>query len=130
MKLFFLKTILLSNRFRYIVYYNELLGIFIREKNNEFFIKKEIYDIIRSIQKGYLNFFITSYAITIFSWYFISCFNNVYFNTRKEWIISSIFIFFAIQTLYILFCLIETILRFLSFKLKSEKLFKVSKVFD
>ena len=104
--------------------------IFKREKNNEYLIKKEIYNIIRNIQRGYLNFFITSYVITIFSWYFISCFNNVYYNTSREWIISSIFIFFALQTLYILFCLIETILRFLSFKLESEKLFKVSKVFD
>ena len=109
---------------------NKIKHIFIREKDNEFNINKEIYLFIRNIKSGYLSFFIISYIITIFSWYVISCFNNVYPNTRREWIISSIFIFLCFQIFYLFLALFETILRFLSFKLKSEKLFKISQIFN
>lgn len=109
---------------------NKIKHIFIREKNNNFNINKEIYLFIENIKSGYLSFFIISYIITIFSWYFISCFNNVYPNTKREWIISSIFIFLSIQIMYLFLALFETILRFLSFKLKSEKLFKISQNFN
>ena len=104
--------------------------IFIREKKNQFNIKKEIFLLIHKIKSGYFTFFIVSYIITFFSWYFISCFNNVYPYTRKEWIISSIFIFLAIQIFFLFLTLFETILRYMSFKIKSEKLFKVSQIFS
>ena len=109
---------------------NKIKRIFITEKNDKFNIKKEIYFVIKNIQSGYILFFVISYIITIFSWYFISCFNNVYPYTRREWIYSSISLFLFIQILYLLFALIETIIRFISFKLKSEKLFKISQIFS
>ena len=108
----------------------KIKNIFMREKTNQFNIKREIFLLIHKIKSGYFTFFIISYIITIFSWYFISCFNNVYPYTKKEWIISSIFIFLAIQIFYLFLTFFETILRYISFKIKSEKLFKVSQIFS
>ena len=108
----------------------KIKNIFMREKKNQFNIKREIFLLIHKIKSGYFTFFIISYIITIFSWYFISCFNNVYPYTKKEWIISSIFIFLAIQIFYLFLTFFETILRYISFKIKSEKLFKVSQIFS
>ena len=108
----------------------KIKNTFKREKRNMLNIKYEIFLFSKIIKSRYSSFFIISYVITIFSWYYISCFNNVYPYTKKEWIISSIFIFLGMQIFYMILALIETILRFLSFKLKSEKLFKISEIFN
>ena len=101
-----------------------------RNKDNTFYIKNEIFIIIQDIKNRFMLLFITSNIITIFSWYYISCFNNVYPYIKKEWIVSSICIFIVMQIFYFFCSLIETILRFLSFKIKSEKLFKISRIFS
>ena len=67
-----------------------------------------------------------SYAITIFTWYHISCFNNIYPHMKNEWLIFSILIIIFMQILSLLVCLLESILRFISFKCKSEKIYKIS----
>ena len=108
----------------------KIKNIFIRNKNDQISIKNEIYLLIKNIKSNYITLFIINYIILIFSWYFISCFNNVYTYTKKDWIISSISIFLEIQIFYLFFSLFETIIRFLSFKIKSEKLFKISKIFN
>ena len=131
--LFYISTIGIMLRYLitcFLIEEKKVKKIFIREKENTFNIKKEIYLLINNIKIHYLIFFIIGYIITIFSWYFVSCFNNVYPYTKKEWMISSISIFLLIQIVYLLFSLFETILRFLSFKMKSEKLFKISHKFN
>ena len=45
---------------------------------------------------------------------------------RDEWIKSSIIIIIIMQILSLLECLLETIIRFISFKCKSEKIYKLS----
>ena len=49
---------------------------------------------------------------------------------KDEWLVFSILIIVCIQLLSLVTCLIETILRFLSFRFKSEKLFKLSLIFS
>ena len=105
-------------------------GLFRREKDkDELHLRSEFSNILSLIKSRYLSFFITSYIITIFSWYYVTCFNNVYPNMKLEWIKSSIFIIIIMIFVYIGLALLETISRFLSFKCKSEKLFKFSKIF-
>ena len=104
--------------------------IFKTEKNNKLNLKREIILILQNIKSRYTKLFIISYIISIFSWYYISCFNNTYPNTKIEWIKSSIFIILSIQIFLIFLSILETILRFLSFKCNSEKLFKISLVFS
>ena len=97
-----------------------------REKENLIILKYEIVKMTKDIKKRYLFFILLSFLITIFSWYHISCFNNIYPHMKKEWIIFSLFIIIVMQILSALICLLETILRFISFKCKSEKIYKLS----
>ena len=109
----------------------KLKRLFIREKNNKLNIKFQSMIILQEIKSRYFSFFITSFIITIISWYYITCFNNVYPNMVKEWIKSSITIIIIMNIfLNIIISLLESILRFLSFKCNSEKLFKISQIFS
>ena len=104
-------------------------NLFRREKDNELRLRSEFGLILNLIKSRYIAFFVISYVITIFSWYYITCFNNIYPNMKIEWIKSSISIIIIMIFVYIGLALLETILRFLSFKCKSEKIFKFSKIF-
>ena len=108
----------------------KLKNLFRREKNNELNLRPDFSNLLNVIKLRYIAFFITSYIITIFTWYYVSCFNNVYPNMKIEWIKSSVFIMIVMIFVYILLSLLETILRFLSFKCKSEQLYKLSKIFS
>ena len=101
-------------------------GIFKREKDNLLSLKNEISKITTIITKRYIFFIILSFLITTFTLYYIFCFHSVYPHMRNEWIKSSIIIILIMQILSILQCLLETILRFISFKCKSEKIYKLS----
>ena len=104
----------------------KIKGIFKREKDNLVVLKYEIVQITKNIKYRYLFFIILSYMITIFTWYHISCFNNIYPHMKKEWIIFSIITIILMQIFYIIVCLLESIIRFISFKFKSEKIYKIS----
>jgi hypothetical protein len=104
----------------------KIKGIFKREKDNTLFLKYETINIIKELIKRYNYFIILSFIITIFTWYYVSCFNYVYKYSRIEWIKSTIVIIVIMQLISILSCLLESIIRFLGFKLKSEKIYKIS----
>ena len=108
----------------------KIKGIFKREKDNRSILKRSITMIIGEIQKRYIAFIIMVFFILIISLYYILCFNYVYPKTQIEWIKSSIMIIIIIQILSLFKCLFETIFRFLSFKCESEKLYKLSKIFE
>ena len=108
----------------------KIKGCFKREKDNLDNLKQEIIGIIKEIRNRYLAFIIVIFVILVISFYYLLCFNYVYPKTQKEWIKASITIFIIMQILSILKCLLETSLRFLSFRCKSEKLFKISKLLD
>ena len=105
----------------------KIKGIFIRGKKNYKKIKGDILLLIKRIEKYNLIFIIISYVILIFSWAYISCFNDVYIYTRKDWIMTSIIFFIIIQVFLLILNLLETIIRFISIHCESEKLFKLSK---
>ena len=104
--------------------------ILIRLKNTPFKVKHELFIIIQKIKVRNRNFVILSYFVTIISWFYVSCFNNVYNYTQREWIKSSVFFFILIQFSYILFSFIETVIRFISFKCKSENIYELSTIFS
>ena len=64
--------------------------------------------------------------MNVISWYYVFCFNNVYPHMTVEWIKSSIVIIIIMQILSTLLCILESSLRFISFRCKSEKIYKVS----
>ena len=107
---------------------NKIKKCFLRNGENINDIKSENTNIIKKMKKSYTIFIIICYIVSVISWYYITCFNNVYPNMKIEWIKSSITIMIIMQFLSFLIGLFESILRFLAFKCKSEKLFKVSKM--
>ena len=108
----------------------KIKGIFKREKNNACILKEEIIKFTKSIQKMYLAFIIFVSIILLISSYYLLCFNYVYPKTQIEWIKCSITIMIVMQIISFLKCLVITGLRYLSFKIKSQKMYKVSKLLD
>ena len=108
----------------------KIKGILKRERDNLFILKYEIVKIFKNLEKRYLFFIIFSLLITIFTLYHIFCFNNVYPHMKLEWIKSSFIIIIIMQALSILSCLLESIFRFISFKIKNEKIYKISLLFS
>jgi len=92
-------------------------------------MKNKVLVSMKNIINNYWIFIIISYILTIFCWYYISCFNNVYPYLKIEWIKSSIFIIIIMQFLSIFACFLFTLLRVISIKCKSEKIYRMSNYF-
>ena len=105
---------------------SRLKKLFKKKKDNIQVLKYEINNIISQIKIRYILFIILTFLITIFTFIHISCFNIVYPNLKWEWLIFSVIIIVFMQALSAFVCLIHSILRFISFKCKSEKIFKIS----
>ena len=99
------------------------------ENGNIIVLKYEIVELIKCTYKKYNIFIIISSIIMLFSLYYIFSFNNVYPYIKTEWLKSSIIIIIIMQILPIILCLIDTSIRFISFKCKSERLFRLSSIF-
>lgn len=87
-------------------------------------------NVYQELEKKYLVFIIINFVISIFIWYHITCFNNIYPHQKKEWLIFSVLIVACNQVLDLISSFIETVLRFLSFRFKSERLYKLSLIFS
>ena len=98
------------------------------EKDNIFKLKYAMIKILKSIKTRYIIFIIISFIISLVAILHIICFNIVYYHTMKEWIIFSLIIILSIQFLTFLLCFLKIFFRFISFKFKSERLFKLSQV--
>ena len=109
---------------------NKIKGIFRRDKNNINILKQNMAELMQSMKKRYISFIIIVSIILIISFIYLLCFNYVYPYSQTEWIKSSIAIMIIMQILSILKCFLETSLRYLSYKLNSEKLYKISKFLD
>ena len=105
----------------------KLKGILKREKKDKNILKQKIKLFIKDIHKRYIAFIIFSSIILLFSFFYLLCFNYVYQYSQIEWIKSSITIIISMPLAGILGLFLVTSLRFLSFKCRSEKLYKISK---
>ena len=132
------------NRFAYSIIVGNIIGyviqlffvedikvkkILLKKRERFIELKCEMVEIIKSSFKKIKIFTVLNCIIFIFSWYYISCLNNVYPNIVKEWIISSVFIILINQILPFLSAFLETSIRYSSIKCESEKLFKLSLLF-
>jgi len=107
---------------------NKIKRIFIREKDNPMQLKYEISITIKTIKTRYTIFISLCFFISVISWYYINCFNSSYPGVKIEWIKSSIVIIIIMQLLSCLLVLIDTLLRILSFKIKSERIYKFRQI--
>ena len=108
----------------------KMKGIFNREKKNIVNLKVQITKLSKEIVIRYIAFIIFVLVLFILLMLYLLCFNYVYPHTQGDWVKSSIFLIILMQILSVLVALIQTGLRFLGFKYKSEKLFKLSKLLD
>ena len=104
---------------------NKIKRTFLRDKEDLLQLRYEIANIINSIKKRYIVFTIICFIISLISWYYVSCFNNVYPGVKVEWIKSSIVIILIMQILPFFLVLFEAILRLISFVNKSERIYKL-----
>ena len=96
------------------------------EKDNALVLKYETIKIMKSIKTRYVWFIILSLLISLFTIVHISCFNVVYHHTTMEWLIFSFIIILLIQLFSVFVCFLQSVLRVISFKFKSEKIYKLS----
>ena len=108
----------------------KMKGIFIREKDNFANLKLEILKLNQNIKIRYISFIIVVFILSLFFFNYLLCFNYVYPNTQIEWIKSSITLMIIMQILSFVSSFAETLLRYISFLLKSEKIFRLSKLLD
>ena len=104
----------------------KIKSILLKNKDNILNLKYEISEIIKSIFKYIKILIIINYFLIIFSWYYLSCFNNAYPNINNEWIISSMFFISILQILPFIQTFVVACIRFASIQIESEKLFKLS----
>ena len=104
--------------------------IFKRNRQSDLKMKYEISITMKDIERRFIGLICFSFFLTVICFIYISCFNNVYPCIKYEWIKSSIFILIVMQLIQFLLSLIQCIIRYLSIKCNSEKLFKLSLVFD
>ena len=102
--------------------------ILLREKEDVLQLRYEIALTSKSLHKRYKIFIFICFFIAIISWYYVSCFNNVYKTVKIEWIKSSIVIIIIMQIISLLVSLLESILREISFQCKSEKIYKFKQI--
>ena len=108
----------------------KIKGIFRRDRDNINELKKNMELLNKDLKKRYIAFIVVVSIILIISTFYLLCFNYVYPYSQIEWIKSSIAIVIIMQALSTLKCILETSLRFLSYKFKSEKLYKISLILD
>ena len=107
---------------------SKIRRIFLREKEDPLQLRYEISVNAKGIKNRYTVFIFLCIFISIISWYYISCFNNTYPGVKNEWIKSSITMIIIMQILSFLNILLQAILRSLSFRYKSEKLYKIKQI--
>ena len=104
--------------------------IYKSEKNQPKVLRERIVHLINDIKKRNIAFIVIASIILIFSFFYLLCFNYVYPYSQIEWIKSSITIVIIMQILSVLKCLLQSGLRILSFKIRSEKMYKIGKLLD
>ena len=101
-------------------------GILKREKDNIIILKYEINILIKEVKIRNIIFIIISFVFSFFSWFYISCFNHIYPHTKSEWFKSSVFIIILIHIFSIIRIVFQSLLRFISFEIKSERIYRAS----
>jgi len=110
---------------------NKIKNILNKRKDLTPVVKKgEIGKILFKIEKSVIIFFIINYLIMIISWYYISCFNNVYSYTKFEWLKSSVFIIILMQLLPFFYSLILSLLRFIALRYQIEQIYKIANAYE
>ena len=112
-----IKMISLSNK--------DLLEI--KHENNKFNLNAKVLTVIRCLIIKYICFFIISFIILVYFWYYLSCFCVVYKNTQI-YLIKTVVISFSLSLIYpFIICLLPGMLRIFSLRSPGKFLYKISR---
>ena len=131
----FIKTTIVGEVIEYVISFffldeSKIKGFFRREKDSRIALKENIVIFLKEIKNRYLSFIVVVFIIIIISFFYLLCFNYAYPYTQIEWVKTSITVIIIKQILSCLIILLEVILRFISFKVHSEKLYKFSRILN
>ena len=126
----FIYTVFATSIYNYISKFffikeKKFIKLLLRHKSSHIQLYQELYLFTIKLKNRYKGLIIICMIINIFSWYYISCFNNVYRYTKREWLLSSFCFIIANMIFHLLTIFFGTILRYISFKFDSEKLYKI-----
>ena len=129
----FIKTTIVGEVIEYVADFflieeSKIKSFLKRDKYNKIALKQDVINFIIELKKRYLSLIILVFVIILISFFYLLCFNYVYPYTQIEWIKTSVMVIIIRQILNCLFIFLSSAFRFLSFKCKSEKLFKISKI--
>ena len=105
---------------------NSIKKLLKKTKSIKPIIEGEISNISFKINKSIIIFININIIIMLFSWYYISCFNNVYPYIKIEWIKSSVFIYLLNEITSLAYIFGFALLKYISIRCKSEKLFNLT----
>ena len=97
-----------------------------KNEGSKLIIKGEISNLSFEIIRNIHIFIFINFFIMLISFYYVSCFNNVFPNTKAEWIKSSVFIYVINEIISFLYIFATTLLRYLSITYKVENFFKLA----
>ncbi len=131
----FIYTVFATSIYNYISKFffikeKKFIKLLLRHKSSHMQLYQELYLFTIKLKNRYKGLIIICMIINIFSWYYISCFNNVYRYTKREWLLSSFCFIIVNMIFHLLTIFFGTILRYISFKFDSEKLYKISNLFS
>ena len=104
--------------------------ILIENKKNTLEFEKKMNQLIIYVNKKYTILIIISAIFNLFSWFYVSCFNNVYPNTKYNWIKSSLFLIIIVELIIFLKIFLKCVFRYFSLKYKFKRIFQLSQVFN
>ena len=88
-------------------------------------VEKKKANEIKYLKLKSILFLVIGIILLFFFWYYLSCFNNVYSNTKIEWLKSSVFIIIIMQLIPFFSSLIFALLRFISLRCQIEQIYKI-----
>ena len=93
----------------------------LKKCETKIFAKRKAYYLVKKLDIKFTFFYIISFSLLLFFWYYVGCFCCVYKNTQKIVLRDSI-ISFALSTIYPVFiCMISSTLRLIALRDKLER---------
>ena len=81
---------------------------------------------IQCYKRKLIGFFIISFILFLFFWYYCSAWCSIYRNIQKFWLLTSFITIFLSLSIPFILCLIPTIIRYVSLKHSIKFLYNIS----
>ena len=122
---------LISKLINYIIKFLSLTQdkiVEIRQETNKKYLDDKMKKLILTLKIKFIIFFVLTFILLSFSWYYVSCFCGIYINTQIHLIKDTLFSFIMSMIYPFVLYLLPGIFRFCALKKKKSCLYKFSKL--